>query len=123
VQHRHRVGVEELALAPDTVKPDAQVLGGVFGRERLDAQPRVQPRVEAAVVTPRETVLELGQADKHERKKRPRVPLVVEQDVQVVDDVLVKQVRLVEEEDRVQPPLTEVLDVRGDGEEDRCRSG
>jgi hypothetical protein len=41
VQHRHRVGTEELALAPDTVKPDAQVLGGVFGRERLDAQPRV----------------------------------------------------------------------------------
>jgi hypothetical protein len=38
--------------------------------------------------------------------------------VEVVDDVLMQQVRLVEEEDGVKPLVAKLLDVRGDGEED-----
>jgi len=70
VQHGHRVCTEELALAASALQPHAQVLGRVLGCERLDAQPRMQPRVQAAVVPPAEPVLELGQPDEDEREQR-----------------------------------------------------
>ena len=66
----------------------------------------------------RETVVELGQADEDEGQQRAAVPLVIEEDVQVVERVLVKEVRLVEEEDGVEALAAEIFDVGADGEED-----
>jgi len=48
-----------------------------------------------------------------DRSARP-VPVVVEQDVQVVEGVLVQEVGLVEEEDGVDLVLAEILHVRAD---------
>lgn len=62
--------------------------------------------------------LELGESDKDEREERRRVPLVVCEHVEVLEDVLVEEVRLVEQEDRVDLAAAEILDVRADGEED-----
>ena len=58
-------------------------------------------RVEGAVTPTAEPILKLGQADEDQGQERPAIPLVVEQDVQVVEGVLVEEVRLVEEEDGV----------------------
>ena len=79
----------------------------------------VDARVQAAVSPQRQAVAELGQADEHQREQRAAVPLVVEQDVQVVERVLVQQVRLVEQEDGVEVVAAEVLDVGADREEER----
>ena len=83
----------------------------------------VEARVERAVAAQREAVVELGQADEDEREQRAAVPLVVEQDVQMVERVLVEQVGLVEEEDGVDALAAELLDVGGDGVEDGGRGG
>ena len=79
----------------------------------------MQAGEERAVAPQAQTVEQLWQADEEERQKRPAVPLVVEEDVQVVQRVLVQEVGLVEEEDGVD--AAEVADVRGDGVEDGRR--
>ncbi len=61
-------------------------------------------------MAPGEPVLKLGEADEDEGEERLRVPLVVEQDVEVVEDVLVEEVGLVEEEDGVEALVAELLD-------------
>jgi hypothetical protein len=66
----------------------------------------------------RETVEQIGQPDEEEGEQGARVPLVVEQDVEVVEGVGVEEVGLVEEEDGVDALLAELLDVRADGVED-----
>jgi hypothetical protein len=70
-----------------------------------------------------ESVDEIGEADEKEREQGATVPLVIEEDVKMVEGVGVEQVGLVEEEDRVDALLTELLHVRADGVEDRGRGG
>ena len=71
----------------------------------------------------REAIVELRQSDEEEREQGARVPLVVEQDVEVIEGVGVQEVSLVEEEDGVHAILAELLDVRADGVEDGRRGG
>ena len=80
-----------------------------YGRERLR---RIRQAVE-----------QLGQSDEEEREQGARVPLVVEQDVEVIEGVGVQEVGLVEEEDGVDAVLAELLDVGADGVEDGRRGG
>ena len=58
-----------------------------------------------------ELCIELGEADEHEGEERAAVPLVIEQDMQVVEHVLVQEVGFVEEKDRVDAVASEILDV------------
>jgi hypothetical protein len=67
--------------------------------------------------------VELGQADQDERQERSAVPLVVEQDVKMVERVLVEEVRLVEEKDGMDAVLGQLLDVGRDRVEDCRRRG
>ena len=53
----------------------AEVLGGVVGRERADGEPVVEAREERAIAAEREPIAELGQADQDEREERSAVPL------------------------------------------------
>jgi hypothetical protein len=64
-----------------------------------------------------------GETDEHDREQGAAVSLVVEQDVQVVERVLVQEVRLVEDEYGMEALAGEVLDVRGDRVEDGGGSG
>src|SRR5439155_17898248 len=97
------VGGKQLALAADALQTEAEILGSVLGDERLDLEAVMDARVERAVAPQREAVAQFGQADEDEREQRPAVPLVVEQDVEVVEGVLVQEVGFVEEEDRMDP--------------------
>src|SRR5258706_2751681 len=117
------VGGEELLLAAGAGEAETEVLGGVGGRERLDTQAGVQARAQGALVAPGEPVLKLGEADEDEGEERLRVPLVVEQDVEVVEDVLVEEVGLGEEEGGVEALVAELLDVGGDGVKDASGGG
>ena len=63
-------------------------------------------------------VVHLGEADEDEGEERRRIPLVVGEDVQMVEDVLMKQMDLVEEEDGVHPTVAELGDVMVDRVED-----
>jgi hypothetical protein len=119
VEHRGRVAGEDLALDAGALQAVAQVLGGILGGERIEVEPDVQPRVERAVAAH----LALGEADEDEGEERLRVPLAVEEDVQVGEHLLVEEVRLVDEEDRVHALLGELLDVGGDAVEDRRGGG
>src|ERR1700760_1047590 len=71
----------------------------------------------------REAIEQLGQSDEEERKQRARIPLIIEQDVEMIEGIGVEQVGLVEEEDGVKALLAELLDVRADRVEDRCGGG
>ena len=71
----------------------------------------------------REPLAQLGQADEEKREQRAAVPVVVAQDVQVVEDVLVEQVSLVEEEHGVTALGRELLDVPSDLVEHGGRGG
>ena len=62
----------------------AEVGGGVCGDEGLDLQAPVDARVERAIAAQGEAVLQLGQADEDEGEQGFAVPLVVQEDVQVV---------------------------------------
>ena len=70
-----------------------------------------------------EAVAQLGEADQDERKERSAVPLVVEEDVQMVERVLVEEVGFVEEKDRIDALPPELLDMGGDAMEDRRGGG
>jgi hypothetical protein len=98
VEQADRLGGKQLALAAGALQTEAKVLGGVLGDERLDLEAVMDARVQRAVAPQGKAVAELGQADEDEREQRAAVPLVVEQDVEVVEGVLVQEVGLVEEE-------------------------
>jgi len=78
----------------------------------------VEAGVERAVAAQREPVAQLGEADEDEREECPAIPLAVEEDVEVVEGVLVEEMRFVEEEDGMRTFAAEVLNVGGDGVED-----
>jgi hypothetical protein len=75
----------------------------------------MQARGERAIAAEGEAIVELGQADQDEREERLAVPFVVEQDVEVIEGILVKQMGLVEQEDGMDAGGGELDDVRGDG--------
>jgi hypothetical protein len=83
VQQGDGVEREELPVAARQLEAVAQVVGGVVGAHRLQAQAGVEPGEQRLVRTQGEPVLELGQADEDEAEQGAAVPLVVEQYVQV----------------------------------------
>jgi hypothetical protein len=70
-----------------------------------------------------EAVSKLGEANQDEGEERGAVPLVVEEDVQVVERVLVEEVRFVEEKHGIDTLPPEFLDMGSDAMEDRGRGG
>lgn len=114
---------EDLARAASTLEAHAQVLGRVLGRERVDLESMVDARVQRAIATQSEPLAQLGQADEDKREQRAAVPSVVEQDVQMVEGVLVQQVRLVEEEHRMDALGGAVLDMATERVEQAPRGG
>jgi hypothetical protein len=117
VEEGNGVGGEQLAFAAGVAEAETEVLGGVGGGERLDLEAVMKARVERAVAAQGETIAELREADEHEGEESAAVPLVVEQDVEVVEGVLVQEVGFVEEEDGMDALAGELLDVRGHGVE------
>ena len=97
--------------AADATEPHADVLGGVVEGHGPDREPAIDAGVEGAVLSQLEAILELGEAHEDQGQQRATVPFVVQQDVQVVERVLVKQVRLVEQEDGMDALAAEVLDM------------
>jgi len=112
------VGGEELFGDAGSGEASADVLGGVVGRERLDAEAVCQSREKRAISAHGKALVELGESDQDERKQGFAVPGVVEQDVQVVEGVLVHEVGLVDEEDGEGALASEILDVFANGMED-----
>lgn len=100
-----------------------EVLGGVVEGRGAEVKPRVDAALERAILSEREAVTEFWQTDEDNGEKRARVPAVVGEDVQMVEDVLVQQVRFIDEEDRVHALAFELLDVMADGVEDGGRGG
>ena len=113
---------EEVALTSGELEAESEVVRGVVGGERGDDESARDAGVEGAMSSKGESVDEIGESDEEEREKRSAIPLVIQQDVQVVEGVGVEQVRLVEKEDGMDALLPELLDVGADGVED-CRRG
>lgn len=66
-------------------KAEAEILGGVVGGERVDLEAVMEARVERAVAAQGEAIAELREAGEDEREEGAAVPLIVEQDVEVVE--------------------------------------
>lgn len=102
---------------------EAEILGGVGGGEGLDLEAVMEARVEGAITAQGETIAKLGEDDEDEREERAAVPVVVEQDMEVVEGVLVQEVGLVEEEDGMDALAGELLDVGRHGVEEVAGGG
>jgi hypothetical protein len=98
VDHGDGVGSEELAVTADASEAHAHVLGGVGWREGVDAKATMETEKERAIASHAKPIEEVGQTDEDEREERATVPLVIEQDVEVVERVLVEELSLVEQE-------------------------
>jgi hypothetical protein len=103
---------------PARFEAHANALSAVLEAAILDVDAAMEARLEGAVAAELETVAQLGEADEDERQERAAVPLVIEQDVQMVERVLVQEVAFVEEEDGMDAVASEVLHVRRDRVED-----
>jgi len=123
MEHGQRVCSDKLAVTACLFESRANVIGGVVWGQRREVKPRVNTRVQGAIATEDEPVGKFWQADEDKGQERPAVPLVVQQDVQMVQHVLVEQVGLVEKEDRVNTLTAEIFDVSGDGEKQGSGSG
>src|SRR5262245_30752974 len=110
VEEGDGVGGEELAVAAGAAEAHADVLGGVVGRERRDLEAMVQARVQRAIAPQRQPVAQLGEADEDQAEQSAAVPVVVEQDVEVLEGVLVQQMCFVEQEDGMDALLGALLD-------------
>ena len=111
VQDREGVGAEELAVSIGAAESVVHVLDGVLGERILEGEPGVHTRPEGAIAPQLHAVAQLGQPDEDEAQERSAIPLVVADDVQVVEHVLVEQVALVEQEDGVDALAGELLHV------------
>ncbi len=119
-----RVGGEDVPVAARAREPCAQVVGGVIGGERVEDDAAMKSGREEAISPDAQAVVEVAESDEDEGEQRLGVPLVVEQDVQMIERVLMEKVRLVEEKDGMRAPLARhILDVLGDGVEDRGSGG
>jgi hypothetical protein len=114
---------EDVAIGTGAAHTMRDVVGGVRGAGLTEGDAGVDARAERAILAQGEPVLELGQAHQHDREQRSGVPLVIGQDVQVLEDVLVQEVRFIEQEDRVDAFFAELLHVLVDGVEDCGRGG
>jgi hypothetical protein len=123
VYQRDRVGCDDALVSAREGESMCDVLGDVAACRVLYGKAVMNARVEGAIAPSFELALELGQTDQDKRQERPAVPLVVEQDVQMVEHVLVEKVRFIEQENRVDALAPELLDVRADRVEDACRGG
>jgi hypothetical protein len=118
VEHGDRVGGHDLAIAAGKMEAMPDVLGGVVGDKRVDAEPRVEPRVEERLCLRSSRAWSSGSPTStrdNSARQRPAIPFVVHEDMEMVEGVLVKEVRLVEEEDGVEAIAAELLDVLADG--------
>ena len=79
--------------------------------------------VQRAIAAEGEAIAELRQADEDEREQGAAVPVVVEEDVEVVEGVLVQEVGLVEEEHGVDALFGALLDMTRDGVEQAACGG
>ena len=118
VEHGQSVGEERRPCRTGLLRTMLDVLDGVRRFRLAETEAAVDPRPQRAILGQRESAPELGQSDEDQREQRFRVPLVVRQDVQVFQHVLTKQVRLVEEEARMNTIPSKFLDVGGHGVED-----
>ena len=105
VQDRDRVDGERALVRAGLGGAIGEVLGGVVEGGSSEVKARVDAALERAVLSKRESVAELWQADEDDREKRARVPAVVGEDVQMIEYVLVQQVRFIDEEDGVHARL------------------
>lgn len=123
MQESDGVKREQVAVAAGASEARPEVIGGVVESEGRKDEASVDAGEQTAVLAEPEAVEQIRQPDEDERQEGTGVPLVVEQDVEMVESVGVKQVSLIEEEERVDALFSELLDMRADGEEEGRRSG
>jgi hypothetical protein len=105
MQERDAVGREDLAVAPSAPQAQGEVFGGVSGGKRFDGETAGEARIEGATSAEAETCFEIAEADEDEREQCLGVPFVIEEDMQMIERVLVKEVRLIEKEHRMKMVL------------------
>src|SRR5580700_10351263 len=102
---------EEVAFASSVAEAEADVLGGVGHRRWREQEAVMDAGEQGAVCAAREILLQLGETDEDEGQERFRIPLEIQEDVEMCHHVGVQQVGLVEEEDGVRLVASELLHV------------
>ena len=115
VEQGEGAAAEDLAIAASSGEAVTDVLSGVVGHGGAAAEAAVDAAPQGAIAAEVEPVPELGQAYEHEGEQGAGVPAVVGEDVQVIEGVLVQQMRLVDEEHGVSVLPGHALDVLSEG--------
>lgn len=118
VQDGESVIGEQVALTAGGAETEADVLGRVGDGGRGEQEAVMDAREQRAMGASGEVGFELGEADEDQREQGFGVPLIIEQDVQVSHHVGMEQVRLVEEEDRMELVASHLVDVSLDSEKE-----
>ncbi len=93
------VGGEDVFGGTDAGESSANVVGRVVGEEVSEGETVMDTRVKGTIPSEPEPVLEVGKSDEDEGKEGLGVPLVIEENVQVIERVLVEQMGFVDQED------------------------
>ena len=117
MEDREGVHGEDVLGGPDAREASADVVGGVVGEEAAEGEAVMDAGVEGTISSELEPVFEIGQPDEDEGEQGLLIPLVIEENVQVIERVLMEEMGLVEEEDGADALFGEILDVGADGEE------
>jgi hypothetical protein len=87
VEHREGVRRDDGAGGPGGLKPVFDVLYGILGLGFAEAESAVDARPQRAVLAQGQALPELGESDEDQRQQRLRIPLVVREHMQVLEDV------------------------------------
>ncbi len=99
------------------------VLDRFFGFGFTEAETDMDPGPEGAVLRQGHACPEFGKTHEDERQKRFTIPLVVGQNVKMLEDVLMEQMGFIEQKHGMRAFSAELLDVGADGIEDRGGGG
>ena len=114
---------KDVTVATGDSQAVTEVIRSILGIGRVELDAKLDAREERALVPACETLAQLGQSDEQKRQEGAAVPLVVAEDMKVIEHVLMEQVGFVEQKDRMALLARELLDVLRDLVEDGGRGG
>jgi hypothetical protein len=123
VEDRESVCGKDIFGGTDASEASANVVGGVVGEEASECETVMDAGVEGTIASEPEPVFQVGKSDEDEGEEGLGIPLVVEEDMEVVERVLMEQMGLIDEEDGAYALLGEILNVCADGEEEISGGG
>jgi len=120
MHQRQGVDRKDLVGTAGKCDPMTDIVAGVIDGQRLYTQSAVYARQEGPLCSEAQSILKFGQAHKHYRQQRSRVPFVVQQDMQMSQNVVMQHMGFVKNQYGMLLASCKISNVGGDSEEQCC---